>query len=284
MSTSSDPRDDSSGDHFVWKLSEHKAARLQIEGSMLLAALGGVWPEQPGDVAYRRVLDVGCGVGCWLRQAARSDPRIEKLYGVDANAQMIARARQLAAEEGLDERLEFQVMDALSMLEFPPGYLDLVSIQMGGCTIRTWEWGKLLREFQQVTRHGGLMRVVEQDWLGESTSPALNRLMKMLVETFYRAGHLFRPERTSLLSEMPRLFQQFGIRDVQVKHYPLEFRATTPGWSTYAGHMLPTLTPFLARWGRLPEDYDELCQQALTEMVSADFVARWHFAITWGYK
>jgi ubiquinone/menaquinone biosynthesis C-methylase UbiE len=186
--------------------------------------------------------------------------------------------------EHLEARLEFQAMDALSMLEFPFNYLDLVSIQMGGCTLRTWEWGKLLLEFQRVTRPGGVIRVVEQDFLGESTSPALNRLTRMLVETFYRAGHLFHAERTSLLSEMPRLFQQFGIRDVQVSPYMLEFRATTPGWSEYASHVLPALTPFMAKWGRLPEDYDELCQQALTEMMCPNFVTRWRFAVTWGHK
>lgn len=284
MSTSSDPREDASDDHLVWKRAENKVARLQIEGKMLLGALGGVWPEQSGDVAYRRVLEVGCGVGCWLMQVARSYPRIEKLYGVDASSRMIARARQIAEEEGLGKRLEFQTMDALSMLEFPFDYLDLVSIQMGGCTLRTWEWGKLLQEFQRVTRFGGTIRVVEQDFLGESTSPALNRLTHMLIEAFFHAGHLFRAERTSLSGEMPRLFRQFGIRDVQVYPLLLEFRATTPGWPEYAKHILPAMTPFLAKWSRLPEDYDELCQQALSEMLCPDFVTRWRFTITWGHK
>lgn len=284
MSTSSDPHDEQAGGHFAWKRSENRITRLQIEGKMLISALGGVWPEQPADAEYRRVLDVSCGVGCWLMQAARMYPQIENLYGVDANPHLIARARQCVEEQHLADRLEFRVMDALSMLEFPFQYLDLVSIQMGGSVLRTWEWGKLLQEFQRVTRPGGVIRVVEQDWCGESSSPALKRLIQMLIETLYRAGHLFVPKHNGLLCEMPRLFKQFGILDVQTCSYPLEVSATTPGWSDYMAHIPSAITPFLTKWGRLPEDYDELCEQALYEMAQPDFVARWRMEVVWGRR
>ena len=48
-----------------------------------------------------RILDVGCGTGQTTRAAARAAPRGEAL-GVDISQPMLDRARELSAEEGLD--------------------------------------------------------------------------------------------------------------------------------------------------------------------------------------
>ena len=284
LSDSSDSSAEQSANHAMRKHLEDTIARLMLESKLLISELGGIWPEQPDQAHFRRVLDSGCGTGYWLVHAAKTYPTIEQLYGVDRDPRLIAHARLLAREEGVDNRVEFHAMDALSILEFPFDYLDLVSIQMGGCFLRTWEWVKLLQEFQRVTRRGGVLRVVEQDFFGESTSPAFNRLMQMLAQTYYRAGHFFTPDRDGLLREMPRLFDQYGVRDVQTRFYTVQLRADTPDWPHYAKYIILAITPFIAKWGRLPEDYHELRQQALTEMAHPDFVAQWRLLVVWGTK
>jgi len=264
--------------------SENTLGWLTLVHKMLLSALGGAWPEQPITREYRRVLDVGCSSGYWLVRVAQSHPAIEKLYGVDQHPRLIARARTLAREQQVNERVEFHVMDALFMLEFPFDYLDLVSIQMGGCFLRTWEWLKLLQEFRRVARPEGIIRAVEHDFIGESSSPAFNRLMQLLMQTYYQAGHFFAPKHDGLLRELPRLFDQFGVRNVQTRSYQVELRADTPDWQDFARCIPPVMTPFVAKWGRLPEDYEELCRQAMDEIARPDFAAIWKLLVVWGTK
>jgi ubiquinone/menaquinone biosynthesis C-methylase UbiE len=284
MSTSSDPLEEQPEGYFVRTQPEESVVRQMLEGKILLSALGGVWPEQTDTTGYRRVLDVGCGIGYWLVHAAKAYPAVQELYGVDISPHLIARARQLAREQHVNRRVEFQVMDALSMLEFPFDYLDLVNIQMGGYFLRTWEWPKLLQESRRVTRQDGVIRAVEMGLACESNSPAFNRLIQMFVQALYQAGYYFSSEGNSLQREIPRLFTQFGVRNVQSRLYPFLLGAQTPEWQRYSRYIPRLVTPWLSKWGRLPDDYSDLCQRVLEETARPDFLAHWSLLVVWGKK
>lgn len=105
------------------------------------------------------VLDVGCGAGGWLIETAKTYPHIKKLVGVDISDKMLAYPRVQAQAQQLDGRVEFQAMDALRILEFPPASFDLVNQRLGNSWLRTWEWKKILLEYQRVTRPGGIIRI-----------------------------------------------------------------------------------------------------------------------------
>src|SRR5215470_18271150 len=90
--------------------------RLEVQDKMQTAGMGGVLPELADPTILRRVLDVGCGTGGWLRETTKAYPSIEKLAGVDISLKMITHARTQAETEQLNERLEFRTMDALRML------------------------------------------------------------------------------------------------------------------------------------------------------------------------
>src|SRR5215469_8472628 len=66
--------------------------RLELQDKMLTAGMGGVLPEFADPSRLRRVLDVGCGIGGWLLETARTYPEIEKLVGVDINGKTLAHA------------------------------------------------------------------------------------------------------------------------------------------------------------------------------------------------
>ncbi|MER6125254.1 class I SAM-dependent methyltransferase [Streptomyces sp. NPDC001795] len=68
-----------------------------------LLAAAAIGPED-------RVLDIGCGAGQTTRLAARAAVR-GSVLGLDLSAPILARARSLAAEEGL-ERIAFEQGDA----------------------------------------------------------------------------------------------------------------------------------------------------------------------------
>src|SRR5215469_14694093 len=57
------------------------------------------------------ILELGCGTGVVLRALAQQRDFSGRLVGVDQSPVLIAAARRLAAEEGVDQRIEFPVGD-----------------------------------------------------------------------------------------------------------------------------------------------------------------------------
>jgi len=261
--------------------------RLEVQDKMVTAGMGGVLPELEDPTILRRVLDVGCGTGGWLMETARTYPTIEKLVGADISNKMIAYARMQAKDQQLNGRVEFQTMDALRILEFPPGYFDLVNQRAGISWIRTWEWRKLLLEYQRVTRPGGIIRITETNLLVESNSPALTKLSSIGLETFYRSGRLFTPSSDGLTHEVIHLMRQHGIQDVQTQVHPLILRAGTTECQYFyedTVHFFRLLLPFFQKWTRVPSNYEEIYQQALKEMQQPDFIATWTWITACGTR
>ena len=264
---------------------EEELTRLRIQDHMLTVGMGGVLSEQPDPSIFRRVLDVGCGTGGWLIEAARTYSNMTRLVGVDVSKRMVEYARSLAETERLSERVQFQTMDALLMLEFPADSFDLVNHRSGQGYLRTWDWPKLLQEYRRVARPRGVIRITEVNFALESGSPALNRLNHLLVQAFSRAGHYFTPEGDGVTSQLARLLEQHGMQNVQTRVYTLEQRAGTPEGEHFyedARLLYRTIIPFLQKWTRVPDDYQAIYQQALDEMHRPDFVGRVGLLTAWG--
>ncbi|MEZ4497025.1 MAG: class I SAM-dependent methyltransferase [Thermomicrobiales bacterium] len=69
------------------------------------------------------VVDIGCGHGASTLIMAKAFPR-SRFFGYDFHAASIERARELANQEGLGDRVLFDVADAA---EYPGGSYDLVT-------------------------------------------------------------------------------------------------------------------------------------------------------------
>src|SRR5918992_3055720 len=76
-----------------------------------------------------RVLDIGCGNGLTSRDAARAVGPSGSVLGVDLSGPMLARAEQLAKEDGLDN-VRFERGDA-QVHSFEPGAYDLAVSRFG---------------------------------------------------------------------------------------------------------------------------------------------------------
>ena len=286
MSTSNGPFREHPSTYFMRDRSnEEEMTRLQIQGQMITAGMGGVLPEQPRPTSLQRVLDVGCGTGDWLLEVARTYPSISLLVGVDVSSNMVQYARAQAAAQHVDSRVQFHVMDALRMLEFPRASFDLVNQRLGMSYLRTWDWPKLLHEFQRVTRPGGVIRVTESNFPA-SSSAALTRLSDLFIRSLSRAGHLFTPDDTNgVINELARLLERHGLSNVQTHLYTLEHRAgTAEGQSFYEDvqHMFRMLLPFFRKWSHVPADYEEIYHQALADIQQPGFVATWTLLTVWG--
>jgi ubiquinone/menaquinone biosynthesis C-methylase UbiE len=260
--------------------------RLQTQDALVTASMGGVLPEQPDPFVFQRVLDVGCGTGGWLIALAKTLPSSAMLVGVDVSQTFVLYARRQAEAAGVSDRVEFHVMDALRALEFPPGFFDLVTHRFGLSWVRSWEWPKLLQEYQRVARPGGTIRCVEAE-IARGTSPAFTALRTLTQAAFAHAGHLFRLEESGLATDLPPLFHQHGLRGIQTQTYPLEYHAGTEEGEQFRENTrlgFRTAEPFLRKWQRVPDNYSRLCQQALEEMRQPDFVATAPIFTIWGKR
>lgn len=289
MSTSpTDPRREHPSTYFVQDRSnKEELIRVMIQDQLVTASMGGVLPEQPDPTIFHRVLDVGCGTGGWLIEAAKTYPTMSLLVGVDVSGRMVEYARTQAEAQQVSDRVQFRTMDALRMLEFPTDYFDLVNQRFGTSYLRTWDWPKLLHEFQRVTRPGGVVRITEGNFLVQSPSLALARLYELALDVFYRAGHYFTAESNGVTGELARLLHQFGLQNVQTRVHIMEYRAGTPeGQRFYEDmkHFFQTILPFFRKWSKVPDDYEATYQQALSEMQQPDFVATSSLLTAWGSK
>ncbi len=286
MPTPAEPSREHPSTYFVQdRSSETELQRLHIQDRLLTAGMGGVLPEQEEPARFRRVLDVGCGTGGWLIELAQTCPEATLLIGVDVSERMIAWARTQAHQ--VSDRVEFHVMDALRMLEFPNASFDLVNQRFGGSFLRTWDWRKLLEEYQRVCRPGGIIRITEANFAVQSTSAALEQLTALLVRAFYQAGHLVALRGESLLSELEPMLHRFGLRQVQTRRLTIEYRSGTQEGQAFVEnlrHVFRTCLPFLHKWTRVPDNYEALYQQALEEINHPDFVGWLELVTAWGER
>src|SRR5690349_23632126 len=175
MSThSGDPRHEYPNTYFMKDRSnQDEMTRLHIQDQLITSGMGGIFPEQPDTSRFKRILDVACGTGGWLIEAAKTYPDMTRIVGIDANNHIIEFAQHQAKAAQVDNRVEFSSMDALLILEFPNGYFDLVNARFVTPFMRTWNWPKLLSEMQRVTRPGGVVRITEYERVTASSPTAM---------------------------------------------------------------------------------------------------------------
>ncbi|QBD79851.1 class I SAM-dependent methyltransferase [Ktedonosporobacter rubrisoli] len=286
MSNPQEARKEQPSTYFVQdRENQSEFDRLRVQDQMVTSKMGGVLPEQSDPEKLRRVLDVGCGTGGWLLEVAKEYPTIETLIGVDISAKMLAYARAQSEEQGVSERVEFHVMDALRMLEFPTGYFSLVNARFSISYLRTWDWPKFVSELARVTWAGSVIRLTECGWW-RGNGEALNKLADLALQAFFNAGHVFvKGDDTSLMEHLPELLSRQEVHDIQTRDYELVFPAGTPeseGYREDLRYGFRVALPFLRKWVGVPQDYEQLYQQMLEETARQDFVGRWRLRTVWG--
>lgn len=105
-----------------------------------------------------RVLDVGCGTGTLALAAKRRVGVKGTVHGVDAGAEMVARAKQKAARESLE--VQFDVAPAQS-LPFPDGAFDVVLCTLMMHHLPDDGREHAVAEMRRVLRPGGRLLVVD---------------------------------------------------------------------------------------------------------------------------
>ncbi len=267
---------------------EEELVRLTVQGKVITEAMEGLLSEQPDPTLFRRILDVGCGPGEWVIEAAKTYPTTS-LTGIDISRRMIEYAREQATQQHVADRVEFRVMDALRMLEFPAFSFDLVNLRCAQGFMRTWDWPKMISELLRVCSPGGAVRVTNAEAGGLTNSPALAQFFELFQGGLFQAGNFFEQAPNGLTTHLAPLLKQHGCQGVQTKSYSVVYQAGTPASDAYIEDMkrsFRTLRPFIQKWHATIKnhDYDAICQQALSEMQQKDFYSTWNLLTAWGTK
>ncbi len=261
--------------------------RLIGQDHMITTMMGGPLAEQVEPSRFHQVLDIGCGPGGWIMEAAQAYPHMN-LFGIDISRRMIEYAREQAAAQGFSDRVEFHIMDALHGLEFPSNFFDLVNLRLGASWVRKWDWPALLLAMLRVTRPGGVIRLTDAEVFHQSNSAAHQQFCHMLLCALFRAGHFFEQENTGLTAHLAPLLRQHGCQQVREKKYALEFKAGTSEMRAYiddSRHLVRTFQPFLQKWGCISVDnYSAFRRRFLAEIGRDDFYATWNYLTVWGNK
>lgn len=151
-------------DHWVEMQPQYDAMARRLTPRLLEAAA-----LRPDDV----VVDIGCGVGETSRLAAR---RARRVLGVDMSARMIARAAELAREEGL-ANVAFVQGDAQTY-PFPPAEADVVLSRFGALDFFFVDPVAAYRNLRGSLRTGG--RLVLLCWQGARANEVVTVLAGVL--------------------------------------------------------------------------------------------------------
>lgn len=271
--------------YIVAETNEDELYRLNIQDTLTTQQMQGVLSEQKNVETIRNLLDVACGTGGWLIETAKTYPAIEQLVGIDISNKMIDHAQIQAKKEGVSNRVQFRVMDALRLLEFSDASFDLVNQRFGMSFLRIWDWPKILKEYHRILVPNGILRITEADVSSseESSSTALLRLNALFGEAFLRGGYSFTEK--GITDHIASLLEQYGYRNVQSRYRVTEFHAETEQGKLFIENMeklYRNAKPFLSKWVKLPEDFDRLYQQLVQELHEPNFFMKGKLLTVWG--
>ncbi|KAK8305413.1 hypothetical protein V6Z12_D03G061400 [Gossypium hirsutum] len=156
----------------------------------------------------KTIVDVGCGIGGSSRYLARKFGA--ECQGITLSPVQAGRANVLAKDEGLADKVSFQVADALKQ-PFPDGQFDLVWCMESGEHMP--DKAKFVNELARVAAPGGTIIIVT--WCHRDLGPSeedLEPWEKKLLNRICNAYYL--PEWCST-SDYVKLLQSLSLQDIQ---------------------------------------------------------------------
>jgi SAM-dependent methyltransferase len=238
--------------------SQSESARLQRQADEL-AADSCALLDRTGVGPGQSAIDIGCGPRGILDLLAERVSPGGRVVGLDADRALTAKAREFAAERGLDGA-QIVTGDARHT-GLSSGSFDLVHTRT--LLINVPEPAEVVAEMVRLTRPGGWVASMEYDMeyaLCYPPHPAYTRIRELFTVAFTRNG-----ADPCIGRRLPELFRQAGLVDVAVE-------ARAPVYP--AGHSRRTIRADLVRSMRLPILQMGLASEA--ELDQLDAAARTH--------
>ncbi|KAI0749821.1 hypothetical protein C8Q80DRAFT_649111 [Daedaleopsis nitida] len=136
------------------------------------------------------VLDLGCGSGLWIIEAAKSWPN-SHFVGFDLRSVQpdLSQVNLGIEYRDLSKRIQWVIGDFLDPLPFDANQFDLVRICCIGLEVPEDSWQELLEECARVLKPGAVLEVIEEDLLfpaGRTRKPMPERNSNLRTVTIRR--------------------------------------------------------------------------------------------------
>jgi ubiquinone/menaquinone biosynthesis C-methylase UbiE len=159
-----------------------------------------------------RLLDAGCGAGELGIAVARRLQPDGRVVGVDLNADTIGRARTAAVDAGVE--VDFRVGD-LRDLPCNDDEFDAVRSERVFQHLERTDWLRAAAELIRVTRHGGIIQLIDPDHLQGAVAATDAELARLLVDPVTLPAN---PESGLHLAE---LLRSAGAVEIRVEVRPI---------------------------------------------------------------
>jgi ubiquinone/menaquinone biosynthesis C-methylase UbiE len=269
--------------------SDVELARLTILERRKIEQIGGLFPERENDLEdFEHVLDIMSGTGTWSLSVAQRYPEIE-VQGLERRSQLADYANMLAETRKLGNVSYTRLDNGPTRLDFADNSFDMVNVNDLFPILHPHEWALFFQECLRVTRPGGYIRLLEQEW-GMTNSPAIEKLADLFLRSLKKAGLGLSPSGR-YIGVLPRLsafLKQAGWSNIQrrviVDDYLTGAGApTSPAQAVglMANSMRDlTLLQHLAT----PAEYEALLAQAISELEQEDFCSLLLLMAFWARK
>jgi SAM-dependent methyltransferase len=160
--------------------------RLQLQ-SRVWEPAGERLLDEIGDGVGRRALDVGCGALGWLRALSAWVGPSGTVVGTDISADLLAAAEAMRQVEGHGNVTLRE--DDLFASALPTRSFDLVHARFQLAPLGRFE--EQIEAYRRLIAPGGLLVLEDPDtasWRYTPDSPAANRLIALILESFVVAG------------------------------------------------------------------------------------------------
>jgi ubiquinone/menaquinone biosynthesis C-methylase UbiE len=260
-------------------------ARLTHQDRLITAAMGGLLPARSSPARIHDVLDLACGPGGWALDVAYEHSGMH-VMGIDISKTMIDYARSRAELQGM-RNVEFVVMDVLQPLQCATDSFDFVNARTIVGFMLPSSWPGLLRECRRVTRPGGTIRLTELE-LSITNSPANEKINSLIGLAGKQTGRGFSPDgrNIGITPMLSRFLRAAGCQQIQLQAHVVDFSSQAQAQEEFFQNLragLKLLQPFLiGRQLITREELEELYEQALMEVQSADFCGIMYLLSAWG--
>ncbi len=176
MPSNPPPREDT---YVIDPESGTEVARLIEQDRLVTQYIGGLFPPEVDPSTLHSVLDLACGPGGWVLDTAFAHSHID-LIGVDISKAMIEYARAFARVQQL-ENARFEIMDVLKPLDFDDNSFDMVNARFLTGFMAPGNWAPLLQQCKRILRPEGILRLMEAEDFGITSSPAIEKFTQLSI-------------------------------------------------------------------------------------------------------
>lgn len=262
-------------------------ARLLSQDMLITKAMKGPLSDQTDTSPFHNVLDLACGPGGWVLDVSRLLPDAQ-VMGVDVSSLMIEYGQASAKARGL-HNAHFKTMNIQEPFSFADNSFDLVNARylVGVLTSKTWP--PMLREAFRVCKPGGIIRLTETE-MPITNSLAVEQITQLLLNAFSITGRNIGPTARNfgITTVLPRLLSNAGCDDVEYASNSLDFSTGTEAHDGFYQDYMASFhlgKDFIVSLKlTTAEQYDEIYEQMLREMVADDFCAMNYNLTAWGRK